>query len=120
MPDLLNMTAVVTDRATGPLGTIQKSLQGMARGGAHELRGLNQSIDLLGRNLRGVAIPALQGLGVTSLSLTGIIGGLSVAMRGFGKDAIQLSLFARETKLSIEGIESLKTVAETLGAGNVQ
>src|ERR1700722_4498093 len=114
MPQLLNMVATVSDKATGPLAAISKSISGLARTGSHDLKGLGGILDGLGKDLRGFAIPALEAFGVTSLSLTGIVGGLGKALEGFGSDAVALERFSAGTRLSVDAVEEFQAVASAL------
>jgi hypothetical protein len=112
--DLLSMTATVIDKASGPLSAIQKALTQLSKQGAKDVRELGGNLDLLSKNLTGVVTPALQAFGITSLSLTGIIGGLGYQLRNFAQDAVHLRAVSQETRFSVGELNRFQAVMTAL------
>jgi hypothetical protein len=118
MADPLTLIATVVDKATGPLAAIHRAMTNMARGGARELTDLNKGVSYLGNELRTAAIPALQAFGISSLSVTGSLVGMGVALRGVTKDAMQMKYMSEEMHLSTDAVEDFQKVAGALHIDN--
>lgn len=112
----LDLRARVIDETKGALRDLEDRLRKLSVSGRSDVRGFTAAFQALGRELRGVAIPALQAFGVTSLTVTGTLGGLALALKGFAKDATAMRYFAQETKFSTDTISKFKAVADTVGA----
>lgn len=118
MTDLMTLTATVIDKSTGPIASIEKSLAKMAETGKRTGRDLKPIFGDLSTEIRNVALPALQAFGITSLSLTGALAGLSGALRLVSDSAVRMNYFASSTRFSTKMVEEFNSVARSLKVDN--
>src|SRR6266436_5798761 len=107
MPEGLKLGITVVDNATGPLGTIEKNLRKMAQVGERDVRQLNRSFEQLSGGIKSVVIPALNAFGVTSLSVSGIVGGLSAVLLSLSKRTEDINRLSEASKISVARLSDL-------------
>jgi len=112
------MTVQVTDKATGPLTNIQKSLGGVAAHGHKEMATFGHSIERVSHQLEHLALPILQAFGLTAGTTMGAFVALNHVMHEFGAEQLKVAFFAKETRLSASGVEDLRVAAKALGQGD--
>src|SRR3979490_2871095 len=95
----MNLTAVVVDRASGPIRDIQRTLQGAAKAGTQDTGGWARSASILGDVFHNVGVTASRSFGLVGVA-AGVAGGAVVALgtqlKGFAKDAEQTKFFSEE------------------------
>lgn len=121
MPDdTLEMVARLRDEFSPVLKRMSQALNEVAQGSG--LRESTSKFKQLGEATGGVTksikeglTPTLEGFGITSLSVAGVVGGLIYSMKNLAHSSIQMKVLSDQTKISVSDIQRLQLAAEQFG-----
>ena len=119
--EAIKLIIEIVDKFSKPLDDLKKTLSDFgekdnASGSIKKaFDGLRTSISDTSKAIQGALAPALRGLGVGALSVTGAVTGLILAMRNFASSTDQLSRLTRETGISINKMLEWDAVSRRLG-----
>ena len=127
--ETLRLVATVSDKFSGPIAAMRKSLEGLTQRNvashkagrqaalAHEkaFSDLRKSVKETGEHVKGILEPAMIGLGLGAITTAASIGGLSAAIKDFGGTARDLSFVSKETGLAVDQLRALEAAGENVG-----
>src|SRR6266566_9629009 len=100
MAEPLKLGVLLTEEVSGALDRIGKSIRDVTRVGERDLRTLNRSFEQVGGGLRQVLTPALMAFGVSSLSVSGLVGGLATKLGDLAKKSEEMKSLAEWSGLT--------------------
>jgi hypothetical protein len=114
------MTAEVVDKFSTPLKNLQNQLRGIGSGGTgqklkQEFDNVGAAVTRVGREIRDVLTPALAGIGIAGLTVSGAILGVGTALRSFAGNTAQLSLLSREIGISAQKLREFGALGSHFG-----
>src|SRR6266550_2718703 len=115
MPEPLRLGMTLTDEVSGTLGKIEQNLKNMARTTEREFRALNRSFEGVGGSIRQIITPALEAFGVSSLTLTGVVGGLYSELSKLAVKSEEMKYSSDWTRLSMERLNRLQNLTNIFG-----
>jgi hypothetical protein len=117
--EVLRMIAKLRDDVSSPLARIEKSLRGVGKRGAAESKNLREGFKSVHEQLRKVgdvartgAEPAIDAIGISSLSAVGAVAALTAGLRNFADQGADVAAFGRRVMLTTDTIRGLEGAAE--------
>jgi hypothetical protein len=128
--ETLRLVAAVTDKFSGPIAQMRKSLEGLTQRNvashkagrqaalAHEkaFSDLRKSVKETGEHVKGILEPAMVGLGIGAISTGAAIAGVTAAIKGFADSSRSLEFARKETGLVIQTLREYEALAPTIGS----
>jgi hypothetical protein len=109
----LSFRASLVDNTTAALKSIKDRL--VSLGGAKEhLVPLSGAFSGLSKEIKTVAIPALESIGITSGGVVASLMGMGAALKVFSSGTVYLTYFSRDVGLSTRAVEDFTRVAERM------
>ncbi len=127
--ETLRLVAAVTDKFSGPIAAMRKSLEGLTSrnvashkagrqaASAHEKAfvDLRKSVKETGEHVKQILEPAMVGLGLSAITTAASIGGVAAAIKEFAGTARDLSFVSKETGLAVDQLRALEAAGENVG-----
>jgi hypothetical protein len=127
--ETLTLAAQVVDQFSAPLRDLTKQLRAFSglqqdtnvRGKRdvdrhwQSYRDLNKQVTDTAASTKKLLQPAIEALGVSSLSTLGSIAGVTAAVRAFGQSSETLGYLRTETGLTVQALRTLEAAGERVG-----
>ena len=117
--EVLRMVARLKDEATSPARKIFDTIRGLGREGtkharemSHGFKGVHEQLGRVAEVAKTAVAPAIEVIGVTSLSAVGVVAALVKGLKDFAAQGDDFAAFGRKVQLSIETVRGLEGVAE--------
>jgi hypothetical protein len=128
--ETLRLVATVSDKFSGPIAAMRKSLEGLTQRNvashkagrqaalAHEKAfvDLRKAVKETGEHVKGILEPAFVGLGIGAISTGAAIAGVTAAIKGFADSSRSLEFARKETGLTIQTLREYEALAPTIGS----
>jgi hypothetical protein len=118
----MNLTATVTDKASGPIRDLQRTLEGASKTGTQDTDKLTRAAEMFGDVVHNVGVGTARAFGlvgssIAAASVTGVgaLAALGVALRGVARDSEDLRHLSDTSHVTVEGIQELERVGKGLG-----
>ena len=116
--EALRMVAAVRDQATGPLRKVRAALRDLNKSGSADAKQLREHFRSIHEQLGKVAevartgvSPALDAIGLSSLSAVGAMAALVAGLKKFADQGADVSAFGRKVQLTTDTIRGLEGAA---------
>jgi hypothetical protein len=128
--ETLRLVATVSDKFSGPIAAMRKSLEGLTQRNvashkagrqaalAHEKAfvDLRKAVKETGEHVKGILEPAMGALGIGAISTGAAIAGVTAAIKGFADSSRSLEFARKETGLAIKLLREYEALAPTIGS----
>jgi Phage tail lysozyme len=117
--EVLRMVATARDNASGPLRKVEDALRGLGKSGGEQARLFRENFGAVHEQMKkvgevaktGVA-PAIDAIGVSSLSAVGAVAALVGGLKSFVDQGTDVAAFGRKVQLTTNTIRGLEGVAD--------
>ena len=117
--EVLRMIAKLRDDVSSPLSRIEKSLHGTAKRGQESSKSLREGFKGVHEQLRKVgdvartgAAPAIEAIGISSLSAVGAVAALTAGLKNFVDQGTDVAAFGRRVMLTTNTLRGLEGAAD--------
>jgi hypothetical protein len=117
--EVLRMVAAARDNASGPLRKVEAALRGLGKHGKEQSKELRESFKTVHEQFKKVGevakesvSPAIEAIGVSSLSAVGAVAALVAGLKSFVEQGDDVAAFGRKVQLTTNTIRGLQGVAD--------
>lgn len=117
--EVLRMVAAARDQASGPLRKVENALRGLGKQGGEQskllresFKGVHEQFRKVGDVAREAVSPAIEAIGVSSLSAVGAVAALVAGLKNFVEQGDDVAAFGRKVQLTTNTIRGLEGVAD--------
>lgn len=117
--EVLRMVASARDQASGPLRKVQDALSGLGKSSQAEtarfrdaFKSVNEQLQKTGDVAKTAVAPAIDAIGVSSLSAVGAVAALVSGLKSFVDQGTDVAAFGRKVQLTTNTIRGLEGVAD--------